>query len=621
MNANSVPSKAVHPDHLYHPLNSDTHEIRVLRIEPLEPDAVDIRCSLEIVSLNTAPVYQALSYEWGPPDFGEPSRRVLLNSHEVVTTPNLRLALAHLETGPFYWIDALCIDQSNDKERGHQVRLMTKIYHDASAVVAWLGLEAGSSGKGMEFLNEIEAVIAKTKHLARPDDYFRDWLYDTLKNEAYRIRWDGLQQIFKCTYWSRLWVVQELVVSLHSDQVWLLCGSSKARFGPLGMFARHLDAIHDDTPSLCSRGTLDAIILDIYHFGREALGIAIHAEAWRSLYREKERNNTILALLSRYPQQLCADPRDKIYALLGVSVLYPNLEFPITYTIPVLDVYKNFARYVIAGSKSLNILKHAGYDQCSSLVRPSWVPNWQSSNRKGMIRVMWSPSGALSIMARYSADGNILITQAYILGDITRLLETGTFYSKEIKIKDMDSALAAGRKELYLWLEFITRQASTQNTALSAASAEKAYELLFYVELPPYEAERELPFENFHRLCEQAEQVSPANKGSRAEEDRVLYRMRDRRQLCSIDLAPLAHGAKIQDLPGSDNQKRGTTVGLCSRNARIGDVVTVVRGCMNPILLRQVEDGRYEIVGVIYVYGFMKGEALERFEEVEIELV
>jgi hypothetical protein len=94
---------------LYQPLSK--HEIRLLRI--LEKDAAEntISCKLEIATLDSCPEYTALSYEWGMPDAGTPSGRVLVNSSEIRTTPNLRQALVHLPQGELFWIDALCINQ------------------------------------------------------------------------------------------------------------------------------------------------------------------------------------------------------------------------------------------------------------------------------------------------------------------------------------------------------------------------------------------------------------------------------------------------------------------------------------------------------------------------------
>ncbi|KAH8750648.1 heterokaryon incompatibility protein-domain-containing protein [Hyaloscypha finlandica] len=626
MEANSTLTKDIH-DLLYHPLNPDLREIRVLRIERSQPDEADIRCSLETVSLNANPVYRALSYEWGPPDVGEPSGSVLLDSYPVVTTPNLRLALRHLESEHFYWIDALCIDQSNDKERGHQVRLMTEIYRNASAVQAWLGLEEGGSEMGMELLNTIEAEITENKHLVDFDKQFHFSLYDSLKNEAYRVHWDGLQQILKRSYWTRLWIIQELVVPPVSAEVWLLCGSSKAQFTTLVLLDEHFNVFQHDLPKIVLQGSVEELITDFAASGYKARNIAAHADIWSSLSREEGHAVTTLNFLQFYWDQSCSDPRDKIYALLGVTFPYPRLEFPITYATPVLDVYKNFAQYEIAGSKTLDILTYAGYDQMQSPVQPSWVPDWQSNERHRMIKPSYRSSGSLSSISGDSADGNTLTTRAFNLGEITSLFETGTYYS--IESDDvLATVFANGKKELYSWLDFIKNasQVPAQKVGWSTTNMKIAYELLFYLDILPHEAELELPPNKFYELCESADIASPGKELSKLEEerllDRVLYGMRRRRQLCSINLAPSVHGLKNQDPPDPANREGETVMGVCSRNARTGDVVTVVRGCKYPILLRRVEDRKkYEVIGVIYVCGFMEGEALKRFEEVDIELV
>ena len=104
---------------LYAPLNLDSHEIRLLRILPSPDKNNTIHLTLEVAILDSKLLYHALSYEWGQPDIRSPSTRVYLNSHDVPTTPNLRLALAHLKEGLYYWINALCINQSDISERGH----------------------------------------------------------------------------------------------------------------------------------------------------------------------------------------------------------------------------------------------------------------------------------------------------------------------------------------------------------------------------------------------------------------------------------------------------------------------------------------------------------------------
>jgi hypothetical protein len=127
------------------------------------------------------------------------------------------------------------------------------------------------------------------------------------------------------------------------------------------------------------------------------------------------------------------------------------------YTISVLDVYKNLAKYVIAGSARLDILTYAGHDQCVSQNVPSWVPNWQQyDSLRRMVRVPWYASGNLSSVIQHLPDDNILITQTFILRPITALLETGNFYPQRRGCDSFDLALPAGRAKLSQWLQFIT---------------------------------------------------------------------------------------------------------------------------------------------------------------------
>jgi hypothetical protein len=107
---------------------------------------------------------------------------------------------------------------------------MTDVYQHASSVVVWLGLDEGNSRKATDSLNEIGAFINEIENASNSDADFSDWLYKTLSNKAYDSHWNGLRQILQRSYWSRLWVIQELVVTDRPDEVRLLCGFRKTRF-------------------------------------------------------------------------------------------------------------------------------------------------------------------------------------------------------------------------------------------------------------------------------------------------------------------------------------------------------------------------------------------------------
>lgn len=51
------------------------------------------------------------------------------------------------------WIDAICIDQDNQKERGHQLGQMQNIYENAEEVIVWFGDRKNLTDMAMDFLD------------------------------------------------------------------------------------------------------------------------------------------------------------------------------------------------------------------------------------------------------------------------------------------------------------------------------------------------------------------------------------------------------------------------------------------------------------------------------------
>ncbi|KAH8672584.1 heterokaryon incompatibility protein-domain-containing protein, partial [Tricladium varicosporioides] len=101
-----------------------------------------IECQLEYVFLEDCPEFAALSYVWGDPN---DKVRIILNGKEFLVTRNLYKSLEFL-TGVhndgekmLYWIDAICINQTNVQERSGQVLRMRDIYGSAKLVFAFLG--------------------------------------------------------------------------------------------------------------------------------------------------------------------------------------------------------------------------------------------------------------------------------------------------------------------------------------------------------------------------------------------------------------------------------------------------------------------------------------------------
>lgn len=84
--------------------------------------------------------YDALSYAWDSRDM---PLNMQVDGALLPVTANLFNAVSALRIAGedrILWIDAICINQNDKKERGHQVRQMASIYRTARAVVVWLGL-------------------------------------------------------------------------------------------------------------------------------------------------------------------------------------------------------------------------------------------------------------------------------------------------------------------------------------------------------------------------------------------------------------------------------------------------------------------------------------------------
>jgi hypothetical protein len=137
----------------YSPLPPGPDSIRLLRLRLDKEEIAPIQCQLFNYSLDESdrrpPLYEALSYIWGNPEKTLP---ILLDGHYFNVTQNLHAALRHLRDHSieWIWVDAICINQRDRQERGHQVRYMAKIYGKANRVVVWLGEAASNSDLAFE---------------------------------------------------------------------------------------------------------------------------------------------------------------------------------------------------------------------------------------------------------------------------------------------------------------------------------------------------------------------------------------------------------------------------------------------------------------------------------------
>lgn len=177
----------------------ETNNIRLLRLHAGSGD--DLLEGNLIIAENHER-YEALSYTWGSPD-QKSFIRILSegNADKMGITPNLKAALRQLrdpDKPRLLWIDALCINQKNEKEKSLQVPKMASIYTRAFNVCIWLGEEYQQSDLAVSFI----------KRMLNLDDFDR-----LVRDENSDTEWNALFDLMRRPWFTRRWVVQEIALA------------------------------------------------------------------------------------------------------------------------------------------------------------------------------------------------------------------------------------------------------------------------------------------------------------------------------------------------------------------------------------------------------------------------
>ncbi|CZR69749.1 uncharacterized protein PAC_19649 [Phialocephala subalpina] len=184
---------------IYSTLNAD--EIRLLVLHP-GANSSPIRCSFEYVSLSQKPQYEAVSYMWG---IGQASHTILLTGKPYQVRDNLHDALFQLRNSKsqrVLWIDALCINQHDNRERNHQVAQMGLIYRQASGVCIWLG-----RANNVEARETVRFITRNSTSTPTSQLQFSP-------------QWQKLSSMCGMSYWKRLWIIQEVALAAKLDIYW-----------------------------------------------------------------------------------------------------------------------------------------------------------------------------------------------------------------------------------------------------------------------------------------------------------------------------------------------------------------------------------------------------------------
>ena len=604
------------PAYEYEALDHSAPQFRIFTLEPAEDRDSPLRGALRIEKfLPTSEAqqsYEAVSYVWGAQQKAWP---LFVAGATLPLSSNLAQALRyirHPSQPRQLWIDALCIDQSSSREKNHQVRQMYQIFAQATRVLIWLG----ESDEDSEYaLTHLEGLTG-----------------------ALRLDIPRIAKLFTRPWWSRVWTFQEGLAA-NGDSL-VLCGQRTVAWQTV------LQALGDLLK--CARRYPDAALhrfryfLEVNRLRRSAQEVHLDRLVFASSYRE------------------ATDPRDYVYALLGLvnDTSYESID--LDYSKPVSWAYQQAMVSMIRSRKDLDILvsklmlkrttkiswciqfsitedlqqvdvlhlhrRFGTTDDGATTGRPfQWI---QHNPYKGRIKLPGTIVGCIrvSTMCQKYAKSCLLSENEV---KFLRFMRTQTLWAKGVWRQRLDCSQASAKVAAGdMWrvvangqhIEYILDEAPVLEdiyAALAVLSQLDLYlidQLVAWVDIATGEP-TEMPkyMQRYEDKCGQVQK----------------YNTKLQEELQSMFMGHVCLNAKA--LMGTPFDKVWRTfcnlakicsqevtifrtdtryIGSGSADIRYGDYVCILFGSKLPLVLRPGTEGTYKIIDAVYVDGIMGGEFL-----------
>ncbi len=371
------------------------HELREIRLVSLLCAELDapIQCQLFHTFLDEdAPAFEALSYTWGE---APATGRIFLDDLAFVVTENLHSALRHLRrqvSARFLWIDAICLNQADDREKEHQIPYMHTIYQQAEAVLVWLGPASADSDLAMDYIQARHALVEPGREIEVSDIVHHDRWPLTLYPRAPLSQEDiksafAFFRLISRPWWRRAWIVQEIS---FAKELHVQCGNRLVSWTQMHvallmtrqnhvLLVAHTDIV-DRGKSEDGQGhewtaqvTNNALSL---LYDRQRI---LDRESRTRLDRDHAVTETSWSLAVNRARH-CARPHDRIYSILGIAgkelqgILVPD------YAQPAEMLYRNVVRDYVRATGSLNAILYSQHSVWRPS-QPSWAPDWSQPER------------------------------------------------------------------------------------------------------------------------------------------------------------------------------------------------------------------------------------------------
>ncbi|KAM0429632.1 hypothetical protein ACHAPT_006237 [Fusarium lateritium] len=288
------------------------------------------------------PPYEAVSYTWGGEDgdYSKP-KFIIIGGKLFPITKNCDAALRKIrkqDEAKVIWIDALCINQNDVKERSAQVSQMNKIFSGAQKVHIYLGnnIDDTTASKALDVLRPMGNLDDFSAALADVDTAV------------------AVKRLFTQAYFSRMWIIQEVLLAKAAELHW---GNGSAPWQALS--DKHLDLIE---------GRYGSCFPDW-----------MRIRAGTKNFRNPE---ALGELLFSAMASSAKNDRDKVYGIYGLLFDPEEEGLTVDYSLSVREVFTNMAAHLVTKNNALEaVLQHVNCEAppVDGERLPSWVPDFRSA--------------------------------------------------------------------------------------------------------------------------------------------------------------------------------------------------------------------------------------------------
>ena len=597
--------------------------LRVLKLHP-GCDDDKIECSLETVALqDSKSQYEAISYVWGDPN---DTVDVTCNGLRVHITISLAEALRNFRdphSVRTLWADALCINQDDNSEKGHQVRRMGDVFANAKRVLVWLGPDSDNVAK------DIFTLICETnQYFEQTFEKNNRSVYNMPKLEVpypicvNKTRWSRVTALLRFPWFKRVWTVQEAAVNTDCRLFW---GTESINVADVFEIHVWSQRNHDFRALVQVFDKLDEDIMAMYslfnihcHYethGRDMWQTSRAALEWEIAYRKEK---SFIGVIRSARGLQATDPRDRIYAFLGCPLAkdkngQPMLEAD--YTLSIDELHLRFAHTMLQRSREgplcLSAIEHGRRGNLVDSFYPSWVPRWHVdlgffhlAKPAHWFRAGGSPEHFSARQARYNTliIGGALFDKVVWKSDSidaanfstdSTCSDTEIFNSEEPSTDRLWNDLRNEAKRLGIRLEM----SDYVHTLMSGYPAHGA----------PFESDspEHLGIFKAYRQSNFSGTLNKSDTKAVKTEETLFH------DFFKNHIRLIYNGRLI--LTGNGR------LGLVSSPAvEIGDDCCIFFGAKVPFILTPVRDGHHKLIGECYIHGVMDGELVEGLDSGDV---